>query len=422
MERIKTIVVGAGQAGLAASYYLQKAGHEHLVLERGTTVAPVWRNERWDSFTLVTPNWGLKLPGLPYTGPAPDGFLTRAEIDDLFTRYARHFALPVLLNTPVLSVTPLRDGEFCVTTPERVYLSESVVIATGYEQQPATPEVSRQLPPTLVQLHSSQYRNPESLPAGGVLVVGSAQSGAQIAEELYQRGRRTFLATSRAGRVPRRYRGKDIVEWLVLTGFFGITPERLPVPKVQFVAPHVSGRDGGRTLNLHQFARDGVTLLGRVQAADGASLTFAPDLHSNLTQADQFETQVLGMIDDYARASGTAAPEESVPLLRDAFRQPAITRLDLRAEGITSIIWATGYRHDYGIVQAPVFAPDGFPLQERGMTPLPGLGFAGMPWMPSLQTGNLLGVAEAAEHVVEAVGSRHANGRAMPRVLSGRFA
>jgi putative flavoprotein involved in K+ transport len=422
MERIDTIVVGAGQAGLVTSYHLQRAGHEHLVLERGSTVAPVWRTERWDSFTTVTPNWGLKLPGMPYAGPNPHGFLPRDEISHLFARYAAHFALPVKLNTPVLSVTPVPGGEFRVATPEKVYLSRSVVIATGYEQQPRMPGASAAMRADLMQLHSSQYRNPHGLPDGAVLVVGSGQSGAQIAEDLYQHGRRTFLATSRAGRVPRRYRGKDIVEWLVATGFFGITPGKLPVPKVQFVAPHVSGRDGGRTLNLHQFARDGVTLLGHLQVADGGSLTFAPDLHDNLTEADQFETQVLRMIDDFVQSTGSKAPAEWVPQLRNGFAQRAVDRLDTAVEGITSIIWATGFRHEYGLVRAPVFAADGFPLQKRGVSVQPGLFFVGMPWMPSLQTGNLIGVGEAAAHVAHAVGVRADHSTRRPRVLNARLA
>ncbi|MCA9862703.1 MAG: NAD(P)-binding domain-containing protein, partial [Thermomicrobiales bacterium] len=415
------IVVGAGQAGLATSYHLQQARLEHLVLERGATVAPVWRTERWDSFTAVTPNWSLKLPGMPPAGLDPDGFLPRRELSSLFSRYAMHHALPVRLHTPVASVVPTPGGAYRVTTPEQVFLSRSVVIATGYEQRPRIPAVSTRLPADVAQLHSSHYRNPRNLPAGAVLVVGSGQSGAQIAEELYQHGRRTFLATSGAGRVPRRYRGRDIVEWLVLTGFFGITPESLPVPKVQFVAPHVSGRDGGRSLNLHQFARDGVTLLGRVQDADGAVLMIAPDLHDNLAGSDQFEVQTLRMIDAYVQSTGTDAPAEAVAQLRDGFAQAAVTRLDLRAEGITSVIWATGFHHDYQIVHAPVFAPDGFPVQERGVTAHPGLVFVGMPWMPSLQTGNLIGVAEAAAHVANVIAARHAGRRALPRVLDARF-
>lgn len=421
MERIETIVVGAGQAGLATSYFLQQAGRNHLVLERGSTVAPVWRNERWDSFTTVTPNWGLKLPGMPYSGPNPSGFLTRGEISNLFAGYARRFGMPVQLNTPVLSVNPLPGDHFRVTTPTQVFQCKSVVIATGYEHVPYVPEASASLPPDLVQLHSSQYRNPRGLPEGAVLVIGSGQSGAQIAEELNLQGRCTYLATSSVGRVPRRYRGKDIVEWLVLTGFFGITPEKLPVPKVQFVAPHVSGRDGGRTLNLHQFARDGVILLGRLQEASGSMVTFAANLHENLRRGDQFEAQVLRMVDDYVQASGNNAPPESVTQLRDGFAQSSPARLDLRAEGITSIIWATGFHHNYRLVNAPVFAPDGFPRQERGVTSQPGLYFVGMPWMPSLQTGNLIGFGDAAEHVVNALLSRPQRRRGAPRVLDARF-
>lgn len=422
MERIDTIIVGAGQAGLATSYLLQQSGVEHLVLERGAAVAPVWRNERWDSFTIVTPNWGIKLPGLPYQGPDPDGFLPGSELANLFTHYATRFALPVRLNTPVLSVTPTANGEFRVVTPAHTYLARSVAIATGYEQQPRLPEASAHLPADLVQVHSSQYRNPQSLPDGAVLVVGSGQSGAQIAEEVYLQGRRTFLATSSAGRVPRRYRGRDIVDWLVQTGFFRITPDRLPVPKVQFVAPHVSGRDGGRTLNLHQFAQDGVTLLGHVRAAAGTSLTFAPTLHDNLHRADQFEAQVLRMVDDHVAAQGIDAPDEAVSQPREGFAQPAVTHLDVRQEGITTVIWATGFRHSYGLVHAPVFALDGFPVQERGATNLPGLFFVGMPWMPSLQTGNLIGVGEAAAQVAQPIHERARQGRFRPRILNARLA
>ncbi|MCA9879708.1 MAG: NAD(P)-binding domain-containing protein [Thermomicrobiales bacterium] len=422
MERIDTIIVGAGQAGLATSYLLQQSGVEHLVLERGSTVAPVWGNERWDSFTAVTPNWGLKLPGMSYRGPDPDGFLPGTELAKLFASYATRFALPVRLNTPVRSVTPTANGEFRIVTPAHTYLARSAVIATGYEQQPRLPEASASLPAGLVQVHSSQYRNPQRLPDGAVLVVGSGQSGAQIAEEMYQQGRRTFLATSSAGRVPRRYRGRDIVDWLVQTGFFRITPERLPVPKVQFVAPHVSGRDGGRTLNLHQFAQDGVTLLGHMRAAEGTSLTFAPNLHDNLHRADQFESQVLRLVDEHVAAQGLAAPAEAVPQRREGFAQPAVTHLDLRHEGIAAVIWATGFRHSYELVHAPVFAPDGFPVQERGATNLPGLFFVGMPWMPSLQTGNLIGVGEAAAQVAQAIHARAHQARPRRRVLNFRLA
>jgi putative flavoprotein involved in K+ transport len=255
------------------------------------------------------------------------------------------------------------------------------------------------LPPTVTQIHSSRYRNPDSLPEGAVLVVGSAQSGAQIAEELYQQRRDVFLSIGGAGRAPRRYRGQDVVAWLSRIGFFDITPDKLPVPKEQFAPPHVSGTKGGHTLNLHQFARDGVTLLGHLRGASGDTISLAPDLYETLARVDQFEREVQKMIDGYVQANGLDAPEEELPELRDGYEQPIVEELSLKEAGITSIIWATGYTYDYGLVKMPVLDADGFPIQTRGVTSHPGLYFVGMPWMPSLKTGILAGVGECAEHI-----------------------
>ncbi len=257
MERIETVIVGGGQAGLATSYFLTQNGHEHIALEQAAQVAPVWRGERWDSFTLVTPNWATRMPGAEYTGADPDGFMPRDDVGAYFERYVNRFQLPVQINTRVVSIEQLDGNGYRVTTPARTFKAQNVVMATGYEQHPRIPAAAFGLSPEVTQLHSSQYRNPELLPPGAVLVVGSAQSGAQIAEELFLRGRTVFLSVGGAGRAPRRYRGRDVVEWLVTIGFFDITPDKLPVPKEQFAAPHVSGINGGHTLNLHQFARDG---------------------------------------------------------------------------------------------------------------------------------------------------------------------
>jgi putative flavoprotein involved in K+ transport len=411
MERIETIIVGGGQAGLATSYYLTREGHEHVVLEQAPYPAPVWRDERWDSFTLVTPNWTLRIPGAEYDGPERDGFMPRDAVVAYFARYVDRFQLPVQYNTRVESVVPMDGSGYRVTTAERTYLAQNVVVATGCEQQPAIPSFATRLAPDLMQLHSSQYRNPESLPSGAVLVVGSAQSGAQIAEELYQRGRTVFLCTGSAGRAPRRYRGKDVVEWLDQIGFFDITPDKLPMPKERFHPPHVSGTKGGHTLNLHQFARDGVTLLGHLRDASGSTISLAPDLHESLARADQFEREVQKMIDGYVQAHGLDAPEEELPQWRDGFEQPLLEAVDLKAAGITSVIWATGYTYDYSLVKMPVFAKDGFPLQTRGVTSHAGLVFVGMPWMPSLKTGTLIGVGAAAEHVAATVVAGNARRR-----------
>jgi putative flavoprotein involved in K+ transport len=389
------------------------------VLEQGTHAAPVWRNERWDSFTLVTPNWTLCLPGAEYDGPDRDGFMPRDEVVAYFARYADQFGLPIQYNTRVRVIEPLGGGGYRVETPERTYQASNVVVATGFEQSPKIPPLASGLSPEVTQLHSSRYRNPESLPAGAVLVVGSAQSGAQIAEELYQGGREVFLSVGGAGRVPRRYRGKDVVEWLTQIGFFDITPDKLPVPKEQFAPPHVSGTQGGHTLNLHQFARDGVTLLGHLHGASGHTISLAPDLHESLGRADGFERDVVQkMIDGYIQAQGIDAPAEDLPQLRDGFEQSIVEDLDLNAAGISSVIWATGYRYDYGLLKMPVFDGNGFPIQTRGVTDHAGLYFVGMLWMPSLKTGTLMGVGESAEHIASHIAAANGDRRRSARMTA----
>jgi putative flavoprotein involved in K+ transport len=412
MERLDTVIVGGGQAGLATSYDLTQLGLEHVVLEQAAQAANVWRNERWDSFTLVTPNWMLSMPGAEYEGADRNGFMPRDEVVAYFERYVDRFALPVRYNARVLSIEPMDGAGYRVVTPELTYAATNVVIATGYEQHPRIPSFAANVSSTITQIHSSRYRNPQSLPEGAVLVVGSAQSGAQIAEELYQNGRRVYLSVGGAGRAPRRYRGKDVVEWLHAIGFFNMTPDKLPVPRQQFAAPHVSGSDGGHTLNLHQFARDGVTLLGHLRGASGDTVSIAPDLHETLARVDTFEGEVQKMIDGYVQANGLDAPEDELPQLRDGYEQPIVEELDLNAAGIKTVIWATGYTYDFGLVKMPIFDRDGFPIQTRGVTNHTGLYFVGMPWMPSLKTGILAGVGECAEHIASHIAATDADHRA----------
>jgi putative flavoprotein involved in K+ transport len=398
-----TIIIGGGQAGLATSYHLKQLGREHLVLEQAAHAGNAWRVGRWDSFTLVTPNWTRKMPGAEYNGTDRNGFTPRDEVVAYFEEYVERFQLPVQYNTRVMSVEPLDANGYRVQTNKGPFQANNVVIATGLEQLPKIPRFAVNLSSDITQLHSSAYRNPQSLPEGAVLVVGSAQSGSQIAEELYHHGRRVFLSTGSAGRAPRRYRGKDIVEWLFLTGFFDLTPDQLPIPKEHFAPPHLSGTNGGHTLNLHQFARDGVTLLGHLQDADGYTITFAPDLHENLAKADGFELQILQMIDGYIQANGLDAPTEEMPHLRDGHNQPVIEKLDLKMTGINTVIWATGYTFDFSLVRLPIGDQDGFPIQTRGVTSYPGLYFVGMLGMPSIKPGTLFGVGEAAEHIASQI-------------------
>jgi putative flavoprotein involved in K+ transport len=397
---VETIIVGGGQAGLAASYCLKQQGREHLVLERADRPGSAWR-QRWDSFTLVTPNWSFRLPGAPYSGDDRDGFLPRDEILGVFERYAASQELPIRFGVDVTAVEPLagRPG-YLVRTVGADFEAQNVVVATGMYQRPKIPTFGSGLPTDVLQLHSTQYRNPAGLPSGAVLVVGSGQSGCQIAEELYQSGRRVFHSVGSTGRAPRRYRDKDTYEWLVLTGFFDRTPDVLPSPKARFAPdPHLSGAGGGHTLNLHRFARDGVTLLGHLRSAADGRLDAAPDLHESLHKADQFEAQLVKLIDDYIANNGPDAPEERLPELSDGFDQAVITELDVRTAGITSVVWAAGYRFDFSLVKLPVCDEDGYPVQERGVTRYPGLYFVGLPWLHTRKSGLLLGVAEDAEYI-----------------------
>jgi putative flavoprotein involved in K+ transport len=403
-EHIETVIVGGGQAGLATSYHLTQQGREHVVLEQAAQAANVWRNERWDSFTLVTPNWALKLPGAEYRGADPYGFMPRAEVVKYFDKYVERFRLSVECNTQVLSIEPLDGKGYRIQTSRKMLTAKNVVIATGFCQKPKIPELAASFSPDIAQLHSSAYRNPESLPDGSVLIVGSAQSGCQIAEELYQHGRKVFLCTGSAGRAPRRYRGRDIIEWLNLTGTFDLTPEQLPPGMGKFDGiPHFSGTKGGHTLNLHQFVREGVTLLGHLRDIKDDRAFLAPDLHENLKSADGFEEGALQMIDGYIQANGLDAPPEELPRLRDGYEQSVIAELNLKAHGIQTVIWAMGYTFDYSLVKLPVCDGDGFPIQTNGVTTYPGLYFVGMPWMPTERPGFLLGVGERAGYIASRI-------------------
>ncbi|MCL5998042.1 MAG: NAD(P)-binding domain-containing protein [Chloroflexi bacterium] len=398
-EKLETVIIGGGQAGLATSYWLKQHQREHLILEQAAQAANAWRNDRWDSFTLVTPNWATRMPGTESPGTDPNGFIPRDELVAYFEQYVERFQLPIRYNTRVTSVEQDDQG-YIVRTDDGTFSARNVVVATGLFQRPKIPAFGAQIGTGIAQLHSGAYRNPDSIPPGAVLVVGSAQSGCQIAEELYQSGRKVYLCVGSAPRVPRRYRGKDIYEWAHLTGFLDRTPDKLPSPKARFAGnPQVSGKNGGHTLNLHQFARDGVTLLGRIAGATDHTISLAPDLKENLAKVDGLEINFCKMVDGYIAQNGLDAPREELPQLRDGYDAPEILDLDLRAAGISTIIWAMGYRFDFSLVRLPMFDADGFPVQQRGVTSCAGLYFVGMPWMPTQRSGLLLGVGEAAEHI-----------------------
>lgn len=402
MKHIDTVVIGGGQAGLVMSHYLQEAGREHVVLEKERMVKS-WREERWDSFTLVTPNWQLKLPGMAYEGDDPDGFLRREEVVDYLERFIERVDPPVREGVEATAVELAPDADaLIVRTSDGDYQAENVVVAAGTFQRANIPDFSSQLNSEVEQMHSSEYRNPEQLAPGAVLVVGSGQSGCQIAEELLEDGRKVYLATGRAQRLPRRYRGKDSMRWLVRTGFVDRTVDKLPSPEARFAPnPHVSGKDGGRTINLHRFCREGMRLLGHVRDGRGTKLAFAPDLKENLAAADEFAKEFKEGVDEFIEKQGLQAPEEDEAELRDGYEAPVITELDLEEAGIKTIIWATGYEFDFSWIDFPIFDEYGYPVQERGVTPQPGLYFLGLHWMHTIKSGLFLGIDEEAAYVAE---------------------
>ena len=399
LHEIDTVIIGGGQAGLAISYYLRQEDREHVVLERAPAIAHAWRNQRWDSFTLVTPNFQVRMPGAEYEGNDPYGFMSLAQVIEYFDDYVKRFCLPVHCGVDAFSVEQMGPS-YLVRTSEENYIAENVVIATGLYQSPKIPSYSAEIPEGILQMHSMHYRNPATLPQGAVLVVGTGQSGAQIAQELYQSGRKVYLSIGSAGRVPRRYRGKDINDWFTRIGMFDTKVEELKSPTDKFQAhPQISGKNGGQSLNLHKFARDGVVLLGHVRDARAGHLILAPDLKETLAKVDQFEIDALKKIDDYIARMGLDVPAESVPKLHDGYAQQGLTDLDLQSLDITTIIWAIGYDFDFDLVKVPVVDVYGYPIQARGVTAYPGLYFLGLPWLHSRSSGILFGVGDDAAYV-----------------------
>jgi putative flavoprotein involved in K+ transport len=404
-ERVDTIIVGGGQGGLSTSYYLKQQSRDHIILEQTDQAAKAWR-ERWDSFTFITPNWMMRLPGAEYQGDVPDGFTARNKIIDYFEEYIEKFELPIRYGITVTSVEPIESG-YLVNTNKGDFKAANVVIATGMYQHPKVPSFSSSLSSKIRQLHSSEYRNPEALPDGAVLVVGSAQSGCQIAEELYQIGRKVYLSVSNAGRIPRRYREKEITRWFDELGFYNKTADQLPSPKAKYAGSgHGTGKDGGHTINLHQFAQDGVILLGHIRSAQDNQIVLTPDLKENLAKGDKFEAELVKLIDKAIENMELNVPIETLPELRNGYDAEEILELDLKSAGITSVIWATGYKFDFSLVKVPTFDEDGYPLQQRGVTEFPGLYFIGLPFLHTSKSGLLHGVGDDAAHVVEHIVSR----------------
>ncbi|HEY7130725.1 MAG TPA: NAD(P)-binding domain-containing protein [Candidatus Limnocylindrales bacterium] len=407
---IDIAIVGAGQAGLIVSSLLGQAGREHVLLERRSMLGGGWQ-DRWDAFRLVSPNWTTTVPGFAYRGDDPDGYMPRDDIVDHWRAYAAAVRAPVELGTEVTRLAT-RDGGrpgLVLTTSRGTLEARRVLVAGGPFQTPFIPPISAGMDPSILQLHSHDYRNPSALPDGGVLLIGSGQTGVQLAEELTGAGRSVTMSVGHCGRVPRRYRDRDIFWWLRQLGTRGAafgtplpTAATLPNPRARFACnPQLSGHGRPHDTNLRKMASDGVRLVGRFAGADGTRATFQPDLTENLAFADTFFAERFQKTcDTFAERAGEPLPEDEVEQV--AFEPPEVTELDLADEGISTVVWTSGYRPAFDWIQVdrPVIDDLGLPIQADGETAVPGLSFIGTPWLVDMGSANLVGVARDAEALV----------------------
>ena len=404
MKRTDTIVIGGGQAGLAMSRCLTDEGIDHVVLERGR-VAERWRSERWDSLRLLSPKWHSRLPGFSYQGDDPEGFMSMPEVIDYFEQYAQSFSAPVQDETTVLSVKRFADGGYVVRTNQGDWRARTVVVATGHCDVPFVPKAASKLSEGVHQVVPSHYKNPEQLPQGGVLVVGASASGIQLAQEIHRSGRPVTLAVGRHTRMPRRYRGRDITWWLETSGMLDERADRAfnlesarRQPSLQLV-----GTPDNQTIDLAALQEQGVRLAGRVSDVDDARVSFSDDLELNLDAAERKLVRVLGNIDYFI--------EEALMSADSRDRSPSITapqapnELDLHEAGISTVLWATGYRRQYPWLRVPVLNIRGEIIHESGVTPAPGLYALGLNFQRTRKSSFIDGVGDDArvlsEHIAQ---------------------
>jgi putative flavoprotein involved in K+ transport len=393
---VDVAIIGAGQAGLATSWYLQQANVDHLVLEAGR-VAETWRTRRWDSFCLVTPNWSVQLPGAMYERPSPDGYMNLAELVDYLQSWAASFGAPVEGASQVTSLEAGDRGFRLSLGSGSTLKARAVVVATGAYQRPYRPAGAELLPKDVVQIFAEEYTNPSDLQPGAVVVVGSGQTGCQLAEEMHQSGRKVFLACGRCVWIPRRLQGHDTFWWMAESGFMDRTPDQLPSPVARLLGnPQATGHHGGRDLTFRVLHDMGVELLGRYLGAEGSELHFADDVAASVDFGDARLVDMMKFVEADCVAKGIDPPSLEMPA---PFRIKTRDRLEVTKEQVGTVIWTNGYRPDYAWVKIPVFDEMGFPVQKDGRSKVPGLYFMGVHWMRKGKSSILYGVGEDAQLV-----------------------
>jgi putative flavoprotein involved in K+ transport len=404
-QQIDTLVVGAGQAGVAASEHLGKLGVAHVVLER-SRIAEAWRTGRWDSLVANGPAWHDRFPGMEFAGVEPDGFPAKEQIADYFVAYAAMNNSPIITGVTVTQVQRHPTGPgFIVHTSAGVIEARRVISATGPFQKPIIPAIA-QGAAAITQLHSAQYYNPEQLPAGAVLVVGAGSSGVQIADELQRAGRQVYLSVGAHDRPPRRYRQRDFCWWLGVLGLWDLEAAQ---PGKEHVTIAVSGARGGETIDFRQLAQQGITLVGLTESIEGSQVRFADDLASNIQKGDENYLELLDAADAYIERNGLDLPPE--PSARELLPMPEcvtqpLRQLDLAQAGVTSIIWATGYGVDFSWLPATALNSQGKPQHQRGVSSEPGIYFVGLPWLSRRGSTFIWGVWHDAKHVADHIATQ----------------
>ncbi|WP_250455857.1 NAD(P)/FAD-dependent oxidoreductase [Caballeronia sp. ATUFL_M2_KS44] len=397
---IDTLVVGGGQAGIAMSEHLSRAGVPHLVLERAR-IAERWRTGRWDSLVANGPAWHDRFPNLEFPDFDPNGFASKEQVAEYFVAYAKQFDAPIRTGIEVKKVVR-NEGRpgFTVQTSDGTIQASRVVVATGPFQRPVIPTIAPK-EERLTQIHSADYRNPQQLPEGAVLVVGAGSSGVQIADELQRAGRQVYLSVGPHDRPPRAYRGRDFCWWL---GVLGEWDAEVMRPGKEHVTIAVSGARGGHTVDFRRLAHQGVTLVGLTKSFDHGIATFQADLAENIKRGDENFLSLLDAADAYAARNGLDLPQE--PQAREIPSDPScltnpILELDLAKANVTSIIWATGYAVDFGWLQVNAFDDNGKPRHQRGVSKEPGVYFLGLPWLSRRGSAFIWGVWHDAKHIAD---------------------